>query len=299
MDLTKTLSIISSIYRTNSFFRTPFTRNLVKYVMGFVTVALEHIYDFKTCVQDPVPYRLRMILGLDERETLRLLMAYSTSTKSNILDIGANVGKYSRFFASNFPCASIYSFEPNPDAFEYLLENTRNFSSCHPIPIALGRHSCIAKLLIDPSHSALSSIETTSIPPNPPNRNLAKDVELRHASEYLALIGVTDCSIIKIDVEGFEMDVLLGLRELILNTNRILIIVELNPLSLSAKSVNPLDLFDLLNRYSLVVYESGKYNSIPAPLCSSSFNHLVTRLDTNYTNLICFKGYDKDELPQA
>ena len=47
---------------------------------------------------------------------------------SIVLDIGANIGIYTKLMAKTG--AKVYSYEPNPFAFERLKENCKSFKSC-------------------------------------------------------------------------------------------------------------------------------------------------------------------------
>jgi hypothetical protein len=51
-------------------------------------------------------------------------------TIQNILDIGAHKGQTVNFFTKVFPKAKIYSFEPNPEAFQVLKKFNSNNISC-------------------------------------------------------------------------------------------------------------------------------------------------------------------------
>ena len=52
--------------------------------------------------------------------------------------------------------------------------------------------------------------------------------------------------LLKIDVEGFEIDVMAGARELIRRSPRLVVLMEVNPMSLAAVGRSPDELFDVL-----------------------------------------------------
>lgn len=55
-----------------------------------------------------------------------------------ILDIGANIGIASIFFALRYPSAKIYAFEPIPENFELLKRNIEGYGNIKAYPVALG-----------------------------------------------------------------------------------------------------------------------------------------------------------------
>jgi len=54
-----------------------------------------------------------------------LLSHFSNTKKSNIFDVGGNVGSYSKTLRELNQNVEIYCFEPHPVTFQKLLENTK------------------------------------------------------------------------------------------------------------------------------------------------------------------------------
>ena len=48
--------------------------------------------------------------------------------RAKILDLGANIGMASVFFALKYPLATIYAYEPDPITSKYLTENVRGLN---------------------------------------------------------------------------------------------------------------------------------------------------------------------------
>src|SRR5580693_415106 len=70
-----------------------------------------HEFDFQAHVYRRLPH---------EPEVFNWL---TTRTYSTVVEIGANVGVFSIYFAKRFPEASVYAFEPSRTAFSRLLTN--------------------------------------------------------------------------------------------------------------------------------------------------------------------------------
>jgi FkbM family methyltransferase len=122
-----------------------------------------------------------------------------------IIDVGANIGNHTVFFAKVLG-AKVYAFEPNQPAFSLLLENiTANDlrSRVEARPVGIG---------------AVAS-RGHAIPSEKGNMGQAKVIEdPRGAIEILPLDAVSidgPVGLIKIDVEGGECAVLRGARRLL------------------------------------------------------------------------------------
>jgi FkbM family methyltransferase len=126
-----------------------------------------------------------------------------------VLDIGANIGivtlLLSKLVGKN---GTVHSFEPNPN-LQKLLQKTLNhnsISNVHLHPVALGSEECSLELRIPRVNAGAASLIR--------NRGLsdcdAFEVPVRRLSSIVAEEGIELIRLIKIDVEGFEADVLHG-----------------------------------------------------------------------------------------
>src|SRR5258708_2317325 len=67
-------------------------------------------------------YVLKNRLGVAERD--RLLVGHLISTGDAVVDIGASIGGYTRYFSEKVGGqGNVYSFEPNPSTFDFLSYN--------------------------------------------------------------------------------------------------------------------------------------------------------------------------------
>jgi hypothetical protein len=80
-------------------------------------------------------------------------------------------------------------------------------------------------------------------------------------------LATTRVDVIKIDVEGAELQVLKGATET-LKAFRPKIVMEINPSALAAADTSPLELVDFLNSFDYktnIIYPNGKYEQISSP----------------------------------
>jgi len=143
-------------------------------------------------------------------------------------DVGAHKGETIELFIKNFNISKIYSFEASPINYEFLkkkfikLQNKKIFLE----NIAIGSKSGRAQLkqVQESSSSTLSNINLESKYFKKKKKILNFfsnqkeyfhniEVEMTTLNEYLKLNAIKNINFLKIDTEGYEFEVLLGLKE--------------------------------------------------------------------------------------
>lgn len=163
-------------------------------------------------------YFLRALLkgvaaGVEHKKVLRLL-----GNINHVIDIGANRGQFSLVARNVFPCARIDSFEPLPAPFEKFkyIFCSDNLTTIYPF--AVSSKSCEATIHIssrDDSSSLLPiSKNQTSIFPGTDECE-TRVVVCKLLSDLINQDDIKDPALLKIDVQGFELDVLQGCSNII------------------------------------------------------------------------------------
>ncbi|MDT2019456.1 FkbM family methyltransferase [Methylocella sp. CPCC 101449] len=126
----------------------------------------------------------------------------------NVVDVGANIGTHTVFFAGVCKC-NVFSFEPNPVAAHLLEQNIKANHLTRRVRIrrvAVGAANGYGKLAANADHNLGAT-------------KIVKDIEGNEKSLRIAklsdLISDAKIRLIKIDVEGMDLDVLLGAENLI------------------------------------------------------------------------------------
>ncbi|HTD40651.1 MAG TPA: FkbM family methyltransferase [Mucilaginibacter sp.] len=122
------------------------------------------------------------------------------------IDIGANVGLFS-IQLSKLTNVIVYSVEPSFLNFQKLLSNIslNKVSNIHPINIGLSDRDSFGYLINNsPANSGTFRVVDTV------NDNSSYLIRLCTLSELVKYFGLSEIDLIKIDVEGFEMNVFKG-----------------------------------------------------------------------------------------
>lgn len=166
------------------------------------------------------------------------------------IDVGANIGYYS-IWASKFnPDGKIYSFEPSEINFRHLNENiscNNLFSQIIPIQKAVAATS--GHISMTANLDTLNHIVKNE--PDEENRNIIKvsSISLDDFAEKEKILFI---DYLKIDVEGFELDVLMGSEKLLIGKKIGIIQMEINNALLhSGYTVDAM--LDFLNKYSYIL----------------------------------------------
>jgi FkbM family methyltransferase len=132
---------------------------------------------------------------------------------SSILDIGSNIGNHSIYFFYKCRIKESYNFEPIKDTFKILEKNVEiNHLNSHLYNVGIGAAKGKAKIV----QYDKANIGATKI--------------TKQESGDLQLISIDELSIssrisfVKIDVEGFEKDVIQGMHKLISRDKPIILI---------------------------------------------------------------------------
>tara|TARA_B100001105_G_C22299806_1_gene403299 strand:- start:101 stop:943 length:843 start_codon:yes stop_codon:yes gene_type:complete len=150
------------------------------------------------------------------------------------IDIGANVGKYTKLLLAETN-SEVIAFEPLPKAFEELKEIEKNFSSrLNVYNFGIGNKNSNLELNYSTEKSELASfiedLDKLSFIDSKNNKKIIVEVMTLDSffKKYEQTYKEKEIDLLKIDTEGFELEVLNGASETLINKKPKFIQIEFN-----------------------------------------------------------------------
>lgn len=139
-----------------------------------------------------------------EQETLEFLKLHYKEFE-HVVDIGTNIGNHMLYYCSNLGAQRVYCFEPNQFNREVLeknieLNHLQKKVTVYPYAVGAEKGKGVQ------SNFSLGNTGMNRVDKVEAGKDTAEAIEIRSLDEF----DLTQIDFLKIDVEGFETDVLLG-----------------------------------------------------------------------------------------
>jgi FkbM family methyltransferase len=167
-------------------------------------------------------------LEIGEAWLLGVMRRLFTLQTGAFVDVGMNLGQTLLKVKLLDPSREYIGFEPNPRAFDYAahLVQRNKFTACTLVPAGLSSRTGVTTLFstadVDPSASLVAGFRPES------RYTRTQLVVVLRGDDVMADLGIQQIGILKIDVEGGELDVLEGIRAL-LERDRPYVLCEVLP----------------------------------------------------------------------
>lgn len=129
---------------------------------------------------------------------------YDPGSAYVIADIGANIGYTARMLNELLPNALIHAFEPSPEVFTLLKDNASFSENIFAVNQAIADKECLIGFNSDSAYGHIISDQDKS----------SCKINCTTLSNYASLDKVNKFDFVKVDVEGFELDVFKGIRDI-------------------------------------------------------------------------------------
>jgi len=129
--------------------------------------------------------------------------------KRHMVDVGGNVGRWSIDFAKHF--AQVSAFEPAPYHIDCFEKNCASYGNIHLYPYGLSNANKKGNLEV----AVEQHLGSTRVIPNDDG-----NIDLKTLDEH----GFDNVDVLKVDVEGLEIDVLQGAEQTIAKCKPIIVI---------------------------------------------------------------------------
>lgn len=181
-------------------------------------------YPLLACVPSDAVGQWIVLNGLYEEELLisfkKVFNHYLAKFKQQtLIDVGANIGNHALFFSCYFK--EIIAFEPNPTALKLLetnifLNQTKNI---HVIPVGLSSESDTLPFFENPENLGGSGFNLENS-----HATVSKQLDVEKGDTLLYRdFKSSSIGIIKLDIEGFELHALQGLKQTLIRHQPIIL----------------------------------------------------------------------------
>ena len=185
-----------------------------------------------------------------------------------IFDVGANEGESIEFFLNFFPNPTIYSFEPQVSSFIKIKEKYGKNKNINLFNLAFGSKNEELKLKINikSSTSTFSKVNKNSNYYNIKSSILnsgkgdafmnEETVKVEKIDNFLSENKIETIHILKVDTEGFELNVINGAKKTLASIKIIIIEFQLNDMYLN---YNPDKIHSLLISNNFTLFKKLKF----------------------------------------
>jgi FkbM family methyltransferase len=179
------------------------------------------------------------------------------------IDVGANIGLTSIVMAYHSKDVKVIAFEPSPINHEYLRDNIERAGYSQRVElhkVALGNRTGEVNFREEPEFRAVSRISDSS-------DSSSILVPITTLDEFAASYKIEQIDLVKIDVEAFETDVVMGARNTIFGL-RPRVIFEFNDFAIRKyRNANPVEwlatMMNHLGTLGYVNWQTGEATALP------------------------------------
>ena len=185
-------------------------------------------------------------MGYAEKRFLRSVVR----DDSIVADVGANQGLYTLWLARVATGGTVYAFEPDPDLFQCLENNVRTNH--------LQNVSTIQAAASNRSGTLAFTTNRLNRGDNRVTRSPGSAAEQVNAVTIDETIPDSCLDLLKVDVQGFEIEVLLGAQETLGDNQDLIVLFEFWPYGLRQTGHRPIELLDLLREAGFSISTLGQ-----------------------------------------
>lgn len=149
-----------------------------------------------------------------------------------VVDVGANIGEWSTSIAELGRAQHIIAFEPIPEVFHKLESNTKSFPQIECINSAVGAQVGEITLNVEESSDSMSSVLTMRDEMRPIfgiTGKTPRQIKVPMTTLDDTLKKYPEISLLKIDVQGYEPEVLAGAHATLKRTKALMIEIVYAP----------------------------------------------------------------------
>ena len=168
-----------------------------------------------------------------------------------IFDVGANTGKYALLAKKHNPASTVVCFEPVKSTFEKLKTVTDALSQVTLVNSGLFDENKKLTINIYPSHTHASVFDLKAIPYESVGK---EEIDLIIGDDYMKSNNIENVDVLKLDVEGAELNAIKGFKNALSQKKIRLIQFEYGYINITTKNL----LVDYYEYFDQFGYTVGK-----------------------------------------
>lgn len=208
----------------------------------------------------------------------------------HILDIGANVGYTSIVFSEAIaPPFQVFCFEPDPTNFASLNQVIDIYKARRklvPVLAAVGAETGTVELWHNQNHHADHRILTPTYRKTKVNSAQVSVVKLWSVDQFAKVENIGSIKFIKIDVQGYELPVCLGMQQTLVDHPDVAIAIEYAPAAMVDLGFEPQELLQFFQTRNYLIYILSLKGDL-TPASPDLIQQKAT--ERGYVDLICSK----------
>jgi FkbM family methyltransferase len=212
----------------------------------------------------------------------RAFLAQTIKPGMRILDVGSNLGLYSIFMARlTGPTGQVTSFEPDASLFQVLQKNCAlngiSHLTAHPLALGSARAQLqLHKMLINSGDNHFGQVDSALF-------REAIVTEVVKLDDHLPDLRV---DFVKIDVQGWELEALRGMRDVLAANRDVKIYFEFTPVCLRRAGATHGELFDFFHSLGFRISDPLKGQELDRAALAALADSLH---GAHYTNLLAYR----------
>lgn len=203
---------------------------------------------------------------VDSLELLELIRNDVRVNSPVIFDIGSNIGTWTLLAKAIFPKSTIYAFEPLKPHIQAFNKNTRGLNEVYLHECCIGNENALAIINISSFSDSSSLLEPTPLEYEYFNiKKIGEEkVDVKRLEDLIRENIISMPDVIKLDIQGFELEALKGMGDLLHQVKYIL--CEVSFKKLYQNQALFLDIANYLEAFNLRIAAFGNNTPIGAEL---------------------------------
>jgi FkbM family methyltransferase len=253
-------------------------KTLLKYYLKYFPIYWQGSFLFTG--EENSGQAFQMITGVYETYTNSVIQKH-VKEGDTVCDVGAHVGDHTVFLSKLVgKNGKVFALEPGKRNFELLQKNVRfnGLKNVSPARIALSDKQEKMRLYL----SSDSTDNRVGI------KKGNRKVEIVNSNSLDNLFPDGNIDFIKIDVQGWEIPCLQGMKKLSQKNSKLKMIVEFWPKGIQEAGMRPVGLYNVLQRYGFSIFILSEQNN--KKLKINEYRQLEKSTgEEGYVNLLCLK----------